>query len=79
MPSGASRISRRPASTLDVFGWLNRAEEMPQTEQLPGRHPFLACWPASSTSVSGTQVIPPAYMSARTALCESRRCIVRHR
>ena len=28
----------RLASTLDVFGWLNRAEEMPQTEQLPGPH-----------------------------------------
>jgi hypothetical protein len=28
----------RLASTLDVFGWLNRAEEMPQTEQLPGHH-----------------------------------------
>jgi hypothetical protein len=25
------------ASLLDTFGWLNRDEEMPQTEQLPAR------------------------------------------
>jgi hypothetical protein len=27
------------ASLLDTFGWLNRDEEMPQTEQLPAGRP----------------------------------------
>jgi hypothetical protein len=48
MPAGQRRILTKTekalrvsdpglASTLEIFGWLNRDEDMPRTEQLPSR------------------------------------------